>query len=106
LTVALHEISGTNYSISGEEDAMYFKEQMQPACSMRSIMLRRAVNLPMMQAVGRMAACPVGTYPPGVPLILPGQTIEWDDIEHLTALQNLGYTLFGSDGDTLDVADI
>lgn len=106
LTAALHEISGTNYSIDGEEDAMHFKKQVQTTTSMRSVMLRRAINLPMMQAVGHVAACSVGTYPPGVPLILPGQIIEWDDIEHLAALKNLGYTLFGSDGYTLDVAEI
>lgn len=106
LTTALHEISGTNYSISGEEDAMHFKSRAQCTTSIRGVMLRRAVNVPVMQAVGRVAACPVGTYPPGVPLILPGQIIEWEDVEHLAALQNLGYTLFGSDGYTLDVSDI
>ena len=73
---------------------------------MRSIMRRRMLNLPFEQAVGRTAACSVGTYPPGVPLVVPGQTIEWDDIEHLAALKSQGYTLFGCDGNTLDVADI
>ncbi len=105
LAEALHEISGTNYSISAGEDAMHFKNRAQSTTSVRSGMLRGAVGLPMTQAVGHMAACPVGTYPPGVPLILPGQVIEWEDVEHLAALQNLGYTLFGTEGYTLEVSD-
>ena len=106
LTGALQEMTGTNYSIADMADAMRFGSAVQIPYNMRSIMLRRTLNLTFGQALGRVAACSVGTYPPGVPLIVPGQLIESEDLERLSALQSQGYTLFGSDGYTLDVADI
>jgi arginine/lysine/ornithine decarboxylase len=106
LLTALDEISGTNYHISNEMNTMHFKSREQLQYNMRNIMLRRTVNLPFLKAVGRTAACTVGSYPPGVPYILPGQQIDVETLEHLVRLQNQGYSLFGTDGYTLDVADI
>ncbi len=105
LVIALGELGGTNYNIA-QESVMNIRPQEQPGYSMRSIMLRRSVNLPFFKTVGRMAACTVGTYPPGVPYILPGQIIDVETLEHLVRLQSQGYALFGTDGHTLDVTDI
>ncbi len=106
LLSALNDLGGTNYNIANEVGTMHFKSPEQLRYSMRNIMLRRTENVPFLKAVDRIAACTVGTYPPGVPYILPGQTIDVDTLEHLVRLQNQGYTLFGTDGYTLDVADI
>ena len=106
LLIALDELGGTNYNIASEVGTMHFKSQEQLQYSMRNIMLRRSVSLPFLKAVGRVAACTVGTYPPGVPYILPGQIIDVETLEHLVRLQNQGYSLFGTDGHTLDVAEI
>jgi arginine/lysine/ornithine decarboxylase len=106
LLSALGGLGGTNFNIANEAGTMHFKSSEQLRYSMRNIMLRRTENVPFLKAVGRIAACTVGTYPPGVPYILPGQTIDVDTLEHLVRLQNQGYALFGTDGYTLDVADI
>ena len=106
LLAALDEINGTNYNIANAAGGMHFNKNVQIKFSMRNIMLHKTVNLPFINAVGRMAACAVGTYPPGVPYILPGQVIDVNALEHLATLQNQGYTLFGTDGYSLDVADI
>jgi len=106
LLIALNEINGTNYNIAREVGTMHFKTQEQLQYNMRNIMLRRTVNLPFVKAVDRVAACTVGTYPPGVPYILPGQVVDVSTLEHLVRLQNQGYTLFGTDGYTLDVAEL
>lgn len=106
LLAALNEIKGTNYSIANTAVSMHFNSKEQINYSMRNIMLHQTVNLPFIKAVGRLAACTVGIYPPGVPYVLPGQVIEVNALEHLATLQNQGYTLFGTDGYSLDVADI
>jgi arginine/lysine/ornithine decarboxylase len=106
LLAALNEINGTNFNIANAVAGMQFNGNEQINYSMRNIMLHKTVALPFIKSVGRMAACTVGTYPPGVPYILPGQVINIEALEHLVILQNQGYALFGTDGYSLDVADI
>lgn len=106
LLAALNEIMGTNYNIADADGSMHCSRNVQINYNMRNIMLHKTASVPFLKAVGRIAACAVGTYPPGVPYILPGQVIGLEALEHLATLQNQGYSLFGTDGYTLEVADI
>jgi arginine/lysine/ornithine decarboxylase len=56
------------------------------------------------QARGRLAACIVAAYPPGVPLVYPGQRLSQDDTERILAAKAAGGALSGLlDGDRLQV---
>lgn len=43
------------------------------ALSPRDAALGRAVPVPLERAAGRIAACAAGLYPPGIPLVNPGE---------------------------------
>lgn len=47
------------------------------------------------EAVGRLCAQPVTPYPPGVPLVWPGQEITWGVLEALRELRQGGYEVHG-----------
>lgn len=52
-------------------------------CSVRQAMLTPAQRIPLAQAAGRIAARPVTPYPPGVPVLWPGEEITAAHIEFL-----------------------
>jgi arginine/lysine/ornithine decarboxylase len=54
--------------------------------------------VPLEQATGRIAAGSAGTYPPGVPLILPGERIQKKVLEYMVETAKLGGKLFGVNG--------
>lgn len=51
--------------------------------------------IPWQESVGRIAAGLVTPYPPGIPLIIPGQRIEEDHINYLKSLSNQKLTIQG-----------
>lgn len=103
---ALDESAGTYFGAWDGMQAGCYRKTAQMSADMRHMLLQKIVRLPMQHAQGRIAACAAGTYPPGVPLLLPGQIIEKEDIDLLCALHRQGYTLFGCEGTMLDVADV
>lgn len=60
--------------------------------------------LPLWQAEGRVSAVSVGAYPPGVPLLAPGERISAQALEWLRKTQSLGGRLFGLDRDRIACA--
>ena len=54
-----------------------------------------ARTLPLSQAEGCVAAEPVGVYPPGIALVMPGEVIDQRAIDYLTAQERGGGSLFG-----------
>lgn len=57
----------------------------QRACSVRRAWFAPHTELPLKQAAGRVCARPLTPYPPGVPLLLPGERIGQVHIEFLCA---------------------
>jgi hypothetical protein len=55
----------------------------------REALFAASETVPPAQAAGRVAAAPIAVYPPGVPLVAPGERI---DKIHLDILENLCYT--------------
>ena len=56
-------------------------------------------NVPLTQCEGRIAAVLAGLYPPGIPLICPGETITAEVVRRLTKRKQ--QECFGVEGDTL-----
>ena len=50
---------------------------------------------PLEKAAGRIAAEPIGIYPPGIALVMPGEVIDQRVIDSLTAEEKDGGALFG-----------
>ena len=59
-------------------------------CSIRSAVFAQRQRLPLRQAAGRISAVPVAPYPPGVPVVAPGEKIT---AEILSYLDSIGYDL-------------
>jgi lysine decarboxylase len=47
-------------------------------------------------AIGRVSAEAIAGYPPGIPVLLPGERITGDVIEYLRSLQSVGARLHGA----------
>ncbi len=65
----------------------------------RQAMQRPAERVPWPQAVGRIAAETICPYPPGVPVLAPGEEITAAVAEYLQAAAASGFTLRGAGGD-------
>ena len=50
-------------------------------------------SVPFHQAEGRICACQVAPYPPGVPVIAPGEAVQK---KHLAYLRQIGYNRDGN----------
>ena len=53
------------------------------------------------EAAGRAVAVSLGTYPPGVPIVSPGEIISGEAVEYINAVKNQGGSIFGNDGENL-----
>lgn len=67
--------------------------------SMRRAALACCERVPLAQAAGRVAAASAGLYPPGIPLVCPGEEITEDAVSVLAAAA--GRQRFGMEGDCL-----
>ena len=63
--------------------------------SIRSATFARSLTVPLSEAEGRVAAEPIGIYPPGIALVMPGEVIDRRAIEYLIAQESSGGALFG-----------
>jgi arginine/lysine/ornithine decarboxylase len=53
--------------------------------------------VPLQAATGRIAAEAITPYPPGIPLVMPGERLDTDVIELLLALRDKGNPISASD---------
>lgn len=75
----------------------------------REAFFARRKTLPLQEAVGQAAATLVDYYPPGVPILIPGEEITPETLEHLRALRAVGLTvrgLSGKEGESIPVVDM
>lgn len=106
LKAALGEIKGSNYKIRRMMTAEDLKQVYLPQVSvpMRKAFFAERRSMPLEESVGCIAAAPAGAYPPGVPVILPGQKITEDMVDYLILLRNRGYGLFGVYQNNIEIA--
>ena len=65
----------------------------------REAVMKEAKRMPIRQAVGEVAAVSAGLYPPGIPLVCPGERITGETVERLAKAAN--QQRFGTEGDTI-----
>ncbi|MDL2238182.1 aminotransferase class V-fold PLP-dependent enzyme, partial [Christensenellaceae bacterium OttesenSCG-928-K19] len=107
LRAALSKIKGANYHIKRTKPDEELQQiyRRKPAMSMREAVYARRRSIPMIDAVGEVSAVCVGAYPPGVPIILPGQSITYGMVDYIARMRQAGYSIFGTDG-SIEVADV
>ncbi|MDD4311692.1 MAG: aminotransferase class V-fold PLP-dependent enzyme [Eubacteriales bacterium] len=79
-------------SIRGEEIRFAANEQKM---RIREATFAKTQTIPLNSAKGRVAAEPIGIYPPGIALVMPGEVIDQRAIDYLMLQQQAGGALFG-----------
>ena len=69
------------------------------AMEVRAAVMAAYENIPLAQCAGRVAAASAGLYPPGIPLVCPGEIITDEVVARLSRAKN--QERFGVEGDTL-----
>jgi len=59
--------------------------------------------LPWHEAVGQISAVTVSPYPPGIPVLLPGEWITSEVVDYLQEMNRMGGQIVGCDGETIAV---
>ncbi len=106
LKAALYALKGSNYSIQSKMTAIELAGVFDRQLSMEigEAVFGKKRNVPLLESVGEIAAASVGAYPPGIPVIIPGQKITYDMVDYIARMRQQGYTVFGSDGN-IDIVE-
>lgn len=75
--------------------------QPRPAMNPRKAMFSDTTRLPIAKAIGRISAESVAPYPPGIPLIVPGERVSREVVEALVTLKNAGARIQGPQDSSL-----
>ena len=62
----------------------------------------RQVSVSTNQAIGRISAESICPYPPGIPVLIPGETITAEALSYLQRILDLGGELVGCSDPTLE----
>lgn len=76
------------------------------ALAPREAALGPVLEVPLPEAAGRIAATVVAPYPPGVPLLIPGEIIRDEDLRFIAALLNHGGAVRGIDSGKITVCRV
>lgn len=79
----------------GADNGMPRIAATEPAADIRSAVFGAAEPVFLARAQGRIASEPVGVYPPGIALVMPGERIDRDAITYLAKQERGGASLFG-----------
>lgn len=81
-----------NAKTTGEEIRFSSNEQRM---GIREATFAKTQTIPLCEAEGHVAAEPIGLYPPGIALVMPGEVIDRRAMDYLAAQERAGGTLFG-----------
>ncbi len=94
-------------TIAHPDGVSIYQQTPRRALSPREAVFAPCVQIPLEQAVGRVAVAPTGVYPPGIALTMPGEVFSPEAVTFLLSESEDGATLFGvSDGLVTIAADI
>jgi lysine decarboxylase len=79
-------------------DESFWSGQPERRLSLREAVFADCESVSFENAEGRIAAEPIGLYPPGIALVMPGEAITRDMLACLLKQNELGGTLFGVRG--------
>jgi len=66
---------------------------------------KKVRKVPLMDAQGMISGGYIMPYPPGIPLVCPGERIPMETIDHLTELKGQGTDNSGSEWENIDIID-
>jgi arginine/lysine/ornithine decarboxylase len=69
----------------------------EPVLTPREAYFAAEESVPVAKAGGRIAAEPITPYPPGIPLVMPGERLSDDVLQLLSALREAGNPISASD---------
>lgn len=84
-------------SADGNLTAASLAARPEPALTPREAFFARDETTPLARASGRIAAEAITPYPPGIPLVMPGERLDADVIGLLQALRASGTSMSASD---------
>jgi arginine/lysine/ornithine decarboxylase len=58
------------------------------------------------ESCGKISAVPMGSYPPGTALVLPGEQITEEHLKYLGEIMELGGSVFGIRENRIAIVDI
>jgi len=90
---------------AGEPDYGYQHQRERANQIMRpdKALASRQHEVQVSQAVGEIAAEMITPYPPGIPLVVPGEEISENVVHEIRLIQTLGITLIGVEADKIQV---
>jgi len=71
------------------------QQNSEPRATIREATFAASESIVLKSATGRVAAEPVGIYPPGIALVMPGEVFAQDAIDYLLTEEENGGELFG-----------
>jgi arginine/lysine/ornithine decarboxylase len=77
-----------------------------PYCSMREAYYSEKKNIRLTEAFNRISAEMIVPYPPGIPLILPGEKITLEMIQYIEILKNAGIQITGMEDTTSEYVKV
>ena len=82
---------------SNTKTRIELNKRIRPLSQMRpwETMEKPSQRVSLKDSEGRISAAFVGLYPPGIPLIVPGERIDKEHIEYLQWVKQEGYTITG-----------
>ncbi|REJ31784.1 MAG: hypothetical protein DIU83_11105 [Bacillota bacterium] len=75
---------------AGFDPAAVFPAAAEPVMRPRAAALAPSETVPLAEAAGRVASDVVSPYPPGVPVLCPGEQVTADAVEYLQAILDRG----------------
>lgn len=106
LTDALERLPFRPLEKEDAEDDGAPTQQPERAMDLRAATFAQSERVPLNHAAGRIAVEPVGVYPPGIALLMPGERIAQSEIRYLQKQSTLGGALFGiREGNVLAVKE-
>jgi arginine/lysine/ornithine decarboxylase len=84
---------------SREKTGMLSQEYLEPTvvCAPQDAFYAEKESLPLKSAVGRICTEFVMCYPPGIPVLAPGEMVTKDIVEYISYAKEKGCSLTGSE---------
>mmetsp|Transcript_17441 Transcript_17441/g.70673 ORF Transcript_17441/g.70673 Transcript_17441/m.70673 type:complete len:177 (+) Transcript_17441:1223-1753(+) len=73
----------------------------EPVISARDAFFKLKEQVALDDSVGRICASPVCPYPPGIPVLLPGEKISAECVDYLKMVLDVGGSVTGAQGDII-----
>lgn len=90
---------------TGEASFIYEKTEIDTCMTIAEAVRKKKEEVPLSQAEGRISAEYCYAYPPGIPVIAPGERITRGQLEMLRRIKKSGNTVYRKKGETINCLD-